>query len=278
MAIHSSAVYVAPTTALEAAGEAVEDELSLGLAGLLYQHVADTREKKVQERVYASQVKTCGRQQWFAIRQYAKIEAVTEHPEWTTVAEFGTHLHDLIEKWLTDLGVLVASEFRLEAPDGSWSGRVDALVKINGEHYVLDIKTVGRKDFDKGRNGPKFNGYLDQVHLYASLPMTEQKIVVNKAIILLVCRDSARMLDVVVPIDPARVESATKRAAAIYNSAKYGTELWPAEEWKQPTGSFYCKNFCPFVHWCREEQEYGSVSRALRETKPLAADIAADIV
>lgn len=241
----------------------------LGLVQEVYRYVKEERGDREQIRVYASGVTSCERQQTMAIMGFRKAPTGVNNPEWSVVADFGTAIHELFEKWLDAVGAVTRdadgkprSEFRVSAEDDSWSGRVDHEVEINGETYILDVKTVGRKDYDKGLKSEKFKKYVAQVHLYCG------RLGLKRAIILLVCRDSGRMQDFIIEIDPDVVEQVNLRARTIKAKADR-RELGTPEDWSGARGSFACNNFCPFYRQCWSQQEYGDMQAALdRGEKP----------
>lgn len=242
---------------------------ALGVAEGLYKLIERRRQEYPQQRVYASQIKSCARQQAMGIMGFTKGKTGEGHPEWVVAAELGTWLHDRVEAWLKALGGLVRSEFRVSSEDGAISGRVDALmtspaetatdygahIEVAGEQYILDAKTVSEKDFKKGENSLKIPGYVAQISVYGRL------LGVTKGIILLVNRNTGEMRDLEFDIDFDYADKLLERAARIVTMAE-ARQLPEAEEWGEG-GSYYCRNLCPFYRQCKDEQAHGGVQLAL---------------
>ena len=147
------------------------------------------------------------------------------------VADFGTAIHDLLEKWLKELGIAVKSEYRVKyETDGQvvLSGRVDHRVKVEditldqpeesvltakiarqSREAILDVKTVGSKDFKQGAHGPKMPGYVAQLSVYCHLEG------VKTAIILLVNRDSGELAEYEFDYNPEFAEKMLRRAKGV---------------------------------------------------------------
>lgn len=217
------------------------DEVTKGLILKVYETVEGLRSPREQTRVYASQITDCRRKLTLALMDVERCPTGVNNPEWRLVAEFGTILHELMEGWLDEIGLSVRSEFRLG--DNNWSGRADHEVELDGERYVLDVKTVGRKDFDQGANGRKFKKYGAQLSLYG------QEMGLSRGIILLVCRDSGRVAEFVLDVDAERAARLREKAKdTVLRAAE--RRLPPAEEWSGEDGGFSCINFCPFYRLC----------------------------
>src|SRR5215210_5424461 len=85
---------------------------SFGIADRLYAHVKTSRREWQPKNVYASGIKQCARSQMLGIAGFTKAESdkQRENPQWNVVADFGSVLHDLLEKWLKELGISIKSE------------------------------------------------------------------------------------------------------------------------------------------------------------------------
>lgn len=239
---------------------------SFGIVPRLYEHVKTSRNDWMPKNVYASQLKSCVRQQAFGLLGFPKVETEMqkENPQWNVVADFGSSLHELVESWLKKLGISVKSEYRVRAEhEGKayLTGRVDhrvrvgeveldrlddsamtALVEKNSREAILDVKTVGSKDFKQGAWSMKIPGFVAQLQIYMHL---EQ---VKLGIILLVNRDSGEMLELEFDYNEQQALKLLRRAKGVVDWAAE-KRLPPAEEW----GGFGCKAFCPFFAVCEAE-------------------------
>lgn len=248
---------------------------SFGIADRLYRHVKDSRKSWQPKNVYASGLKNCARQQAMGIMGFrpAESDKQQENPQWNVVADFGSALHDLLEKWLKELGIAVKSEYRVKYEvDGKvvLSGRVDSRVRVdntelvlstdnddtvyeakierNGREAILDVKTVGEKDYKQGAWGPKMAGYVAQLSVYGYLEGLET------AIILLVNRNSGELAEYEFAVDREYAEKMLRRAKGVVDWAAM-RRLPPAEEWTGKEGSFACQSFCAFYRQCKMEQD-----------------------
>jgi hypothetical protein len=253
---------------------------SLNVAERLYELLRAKRREFVPQRVYASQIKECSRKTVMALMGFKKGPVGENNPEWIAVADLGTWLHNQVEDWLREIGGLVKAEFNARSEDGTLSGRVDALladtvtpapdprikagedfycaqIEVAGQQYILDLKTVKEKDFKAGLKGRKIAGYVAQISVYGRM------LGVDKGIILLLNRNTGEMVDWEFDIDPEEADGLLLRAKTMYGQAKQ-RQLPEAEEWgKTRSGSYFCRNLCPFYRQCAEQQASGNIQRAL---------------
>lgn len=79
----------------------------------------------------------------------------------------GSAAHERLEKVLEDAGVLVASEIKMELNDPPIFGFIDAMVKIDGETVVGELKTTREEAFMWRKNTMKPSGnHLYQILIY----------------------------------------------------------------------------------------------------------------
>lgn len=79
------------------------------------------------------------------------------------IVDFGSRAHLLIQRQLTELGVLVGSEIPIYDKKTNVSGTLDAVVRGESGFEVIDIKTQGGKYFNMGEVPEK---YIDQITFY----------------------------------------------------------------------------------------------------------------
>ncbi len=104
----------------------------------------------------------------------------------------GDYVHKRIMSILVSLGIVVASEIRI--PESNlFHGRADAIVTIDNELYVLEIKSMNRYAFDK-LEAPD-PAHLKQIQLYMHY------FNINKGIILVENKDSQEMKEFIVTRD-----------------------------------------------------------------------------
>lgn len=233
----------------------------LGLADKLYAHIKNQRKAWTPRNVYASGIKNDRRQQVLALLGVPPSDIIGEdHPEWAAVAELGTSIHSLVEVWMKSLGLALRSEFQVKYKyEGvvMVSGRADYEVEMGGALYILDIKTVGRKDFDEGAYGRKFDGYRAQLNVYGrALELEDGKH--RDGIILLVCRDSGRLREYIIDLTAEEGDALLLRARAIMRCAA---------ERRLPTGEQFgfAAMFNPYKTLCELQDKTGWVQQALND-------------
>lgn len=255
---------------------------ALNVSARLYDYLKRRRREFRPERVYASQIKECGRKLAMAIMGFEKGPTGEGHPEWIVSADLGSWLHDRVEGWLREIGGLVKAEFNVKSEDGALSGRVDALladtvrevvagekvkaerggsyealIEVEGEQYILDAKTISEKDYKAGVKSLKIPGYVAQISVYGRL------LGVKKGIILLVNRNTGEFTDLEFDIDFDYADRLLVRAGKVMQAVETRT-LPAAEEWGDTAlGSYYCRNLCPFYRQCAAQQRDGSIQNAL---------------
>lgn len=108
--------------------------------------------------------------------------------------------HQAIVKQLEEAGINVTmKEAPLRDKERNISGKLDALIKINSNYYVLEIKTINRYGFDEiCREGPREEHVL-QLQLYLHYVQNIFKIEARQGIILYKNKDTSRFVDF--PID-----------------------------------------------------------------------------
>jgi len=212
------------------------------LAVRLYEVARSLRGNREQTRIYASGVTECRRKNAYSLMGTLKAPVGANNPEWAVVAEFGTALHALFEGWLVAIGLSEKAEFRLG--NEYWSGRADHRVAVDGVSYILDLKTVSRRDFAKGPTSEKFAKYRAQMALYCAEEGLET------ALVLLYCRDSGRLAEYTISVgDGGEARRWSARAAEIVLAVRRG-ELPVADDFRNGEPTFGCRNFCPFLADC----------------------------
>jgi CRISPR/Cas system-associated exonuclease Cas4 (RecB family) len=106
------------------------------------------REKKERERVqfYISEVGKCPRSIFF---KFKKAPAKEIEAERLRIFDHGDFIHRMILNPLFSFGIVTASEISIP-PQEIIAGRADAIVSLNGEQYVLDVKSIsGKMNFEK---------------------------------------------------------------------------------------------------------------------------------
>jgi len=119
------------------------------------------RIRKKRTQFYISEAGKCPRSIFFRFKQAPAKEIEAER---LRLFEYGNYIHQLVLRPLFSLGLVRSTEVEIP-PQELVVGRADAIVSLNGEPYVLDIKSItGRIDLNK-MDKPKIESYY-QVQLY----------------------------------------------------------------------------------------------------------------
>jgi len=120
------------------------------------------KEKKNKERIHfwISEVGKCPRAIFF---KFKKAPAKELEPERLRIYDHGDFIHQMVLRPLFSLGLVRAAEIPIP-PSEIIAGRADAILSIEGEPYVLDVKSIsGRMNFEKLE---PMQGHIWQVQLY----------------------------------------------------------------------------------------------------------------
>lgn len=220
-------------------------------------------------RVSASKTKECARLLALKMLGFPQQPIGEDSKWWSVAAMTGTTMHEQIELALKWLKVSKRSEWYIITEKKDFAGFADieldpaAFPELGADALptILDVKTVGDRDYKEGTWGQKVPGYIDQVSAYAYL---EGK---PLAVVLLVNRSDGRMMDFEWDVDPAQAQAVLDRASSIVEQSK--ARKLPAAEGLDDRGrpSFPCLNFCPFAALCARQEQDGSVQKALDEGK-----------
>ena len=113
-----------------------------------------------QTRFYVTDAGKCHRYIFFKFKQAPHPEL---EPRILRLFDHGNYIHRLIVKALEDQGVLEGEEVNIPHQE-LIAGRADALLKINDQRYILDIKSINRGGFQALKEPKK--DHIHQVQLY----------------------------------------------------------------------------------------------------------------
>jgi CRISPR/Cas system-associated exonuclease Cas4 (RecB family) len=125
----------------------------------------EKKEKKGKERTqfYISEAGKCPRNIFFKFKQAPAREMEAER---LRLFEHGNYIHQLILRPLFSLRLIRATEVDIP-PQEIIVGRADAVISINGEPYVLDIKSIsGRINLERMTEPKLEDGYQIQLYLH----------------------------------------------------------------------------------------------------------------
>lgn len=168
------------------------------LKELIDKFYLDQQKSKEQTRFYISDAGKCGRAVFFKFKNAPREKM---EPRILRLYERGEYLHRNIISILIRMGILVASEVNIPAQE-MISGRADAIVSLNNELYLLDIKSMNSMIF-RNLNEPKEeNAYQLQLYLhYFNM---------KKGILLYIDKDKQDIKEFVINYDKNLVQSLLK--------------------------------------------------------------------
>jgi CRISPR/Cas system-associated exonuclease Cas4 (RecB family) len=119
-------------------GKPFEDEsiTSLITKGL------ESNERLRRKNLYASDAAYCPRKSSIIVNIPEEYKVITSSSGKLYMA-IGSAVHEKIQLGLRNAGALIASEFRIDGLGISLGGYIDAIIRLNDEPRVLEIKTCG---------------------------------------------------------------------------------------------------------------------------------------
>lgn len=189
----------------------------------------------------------CSRHMWFKFR-HVKVE---QHKQETLrTFEIGHAMEDLICKWIGR--PVHFREAELKNLWGGTLGKIDGIIQDDeGNFTLLEMKTANAKRFkDMLKNGVPEN-YRAQVQLYMhhSDQLSQRGNKLQKAIFVVLCKDSSEISVESVPYDQGYAERETERIHAIMES-----EVVP-----ECLDGMHC-NWCAYKNFCTGDGEIPSVN------------------
>ncbi len=194
----------------------------------------DGQKDKDQTHFYITDAGKCPRSIFFKFKKVSKEEI---EPRILRLFDHGDSIHHLILKPLISLGLTVWGEIKIP-PQQIISGRADAVLSIENELYVLDIKSMNSMVF-RGLSKPKEENVF-QVQLYLHF------FNIKKGILLYVNKDTQDLKEFIFEYD----ETVAKNLLANFYSLKEKIDSnivprrldsWP-EDWQ-------CR-YCQFKEVC----------------------------
>lgn len=123
------------------------------------------KKEKGKERTqfYISEAGKCPRSIFFKFKQAPAREIEAER---LRLFEYGNYVHQLILRPLFSLRLVRATEIDI-SPQEIITGRADAIISLEGEPYVLDIKSIsGRMNLEKMKEPKLEDCYQIQLYLH----------------------------------------------------------------------------------------------------------------
>ena len=164
------------------------------LKELIDKFYLDQQKEREQLHFYITDAGKCPRAVFFKFKNVprGKLE-----PRLLRVFERGEFMHRNIINILIRLGLIVASEIKIP-PQEIISGRADAIISLNNELYVLDIKSMNSMIFRNLKAAKEEN--IQQVQLYLHY------FKIKKGILFYIDKDQQNIKEFVFDYDPVLVK------------------------------------------------------------------------
>ena len=204
------------------------------LPEIVDQFYLDQEKPRKQNYFYVTDAGRCHRYIFFKFKQapQRKMEARI-----LRLFDHGNYIHRLIIKALDGQGVLLGEEVNIP-PSDIVHGRADAILSIDNEKYVLDIKSIN--SFKFGSLTSPSEEYINQLQLYLHF------FGIKKGVILYVNKDTQALKEFFLDYDASKCDWLLNDLKEIKKEIKekiVSSRLpgWPANS--------QCR-YCPFKEVC----------------------------
>lgn len=205
------------------------------LKELIDQFYLENQRNKEQTRFYITDAGKCPRAVFFRFKNAPK-EAMD--PRIMRIFEHGENIHRSIFNVLYRLRLGVTTEIPIPAQE-IISGRADAILCINNENYVLDIKSINSFIFKKMTEPKEENVYQIQLYLHYFN--------IKKGVLLYIDKDQQDMKEFFVDYDEALCNSLIEKFQTLKGQVEANTV--PARLADYPR-NWQC-NYCQFKDLCK---------------------------
>jgi len=168
------------------------------LKELIDQFYLEQQKYKEQVRFYVTDAGKCPRAIFFKFKNAPREKM---DPRLLRIYEKGEYLHRNIFNILYRLKIGVTTEVPIPA-QGLVAGRADAILSINNENYVLDIKSINSMIFKNLKEPKPENVYQIQLYLHY--------FDIKKGILLYIDKDQQDIKEFLVDYDPNIVNTILK--------------------------------------------------------------------
>ncbi|MFA5794180.1 MAG: CRISPR-associated protein Cas4 [Candidatus Brocadiia bacterium] len=216
------------------------------IAELLKKYAKDkmsSRPPHPKEKHWPSDAAKCLRA---LVYQWRGEKALPTNPRLFFIFADGDMHHKAIVQQLSDAGVEVTMrEAPLRDPKLNISGKLDALIKLDGRYYVLEIKSINRWGFEEViRDGPK-EEHVIQLQLYLYFVQNIFRIEAKSGILLYKNKDTSSFYDFDIPFDERVVNDFLDRLKQVESYIANNTlpdRPYPRTDW-------HC-NYCDYREVC----------------------------
>ena len=195
----------------------------------------EQQRNKEQTHFYVTDAGKCPRAIFFKFKNAPRAKL---DPRILRIFERGEHFHRNIFNILYRLRIGVTTEVPIPSQE-MISGRADAIISVNGENYVLDIKSINSMIFRNLVKPKEENVYQIQLYLHYFN--------IGKGILLYIDKDQQDMKEFLVNYDPALVKLLIKNFENL--KVKIDKDIVPSRISGWPN-NWQCQ-YCQFREICR---------------------------
>jgi len=209
------------------------------LKELIDKFYLEREQDKTQTHFYITDAGKCARAIFFKFKKAPKRELEARI---LRMFDHGDYIHQLIMKALFGARNVrvIASEIDMP-PQEIISGRADAILSIDNELYVLDIKSMNSMIFDKLESPKEENVYQIQLYLHFFQ--------IKKGILLYVNKDNQDLKEFVLQYDRVLAEKLLKELCELKKKIEQNIVPLPLPDWPDNWQCRYCqfKEICNLI-------------------------------
>lgn len=188
-------------------------------------------------KFYPSSIAKCRREIVYQMLGYPKQDIPTRV---LRIFDNGDSMHERYQNWFAEMGILISPELPLKNEELCISGRTDALIRINDELVLVELKSANDRSFGwmVKKNEPK-EDYVMQLQLYLHLTG------IDKGIILIENKNDQTILEFPIAYDKEMSNELINKIKYCVDHAK-SNEI-PERDYTKST--FQCK-YCDYAEMC----------------------------
>lgn len=208
------------------------------LKELIDKFYLDREHDKTQTHFYITDAGKCARGIFFKFKKAPRKELEARV---LRMFDYGNHIHQLIMRALSAVRKIhvVAAEINIP-PQEIISGRADAILSLDNELYILDIKSINSMIFGK-LEAPK-EDHANQLQLYLHF------FNIPKGILLYVSKDTQDLKEFQIPYNAKIAKELLKGLQNLKTKIETDTIPQPLPDWPD---NWQCK-YCQFADVCTQ--------------------------
>jgi hypothetical protein len=225
--------------------------LTNSLTEMLNNHLLDKKKKNDEERAeiearrreskefkfYPSSIGKCPREIVYAMLGYPRPEIPSRV---LRIFDNGDSMHERYQNWFAEMGILISPELPIKDDELGISGRTDALIRLNDELILVELKSSNANQFERMQKaGAPREEFSQQLQLYLHLTG------IKKGIILIENKNDQSILEFEEEYDNTMANELVRKIRSCIHHAKEGT--LPDRPFNK--SSFECR-YCDFNTEC----------------------------